>query len=131
MRIGTGKDSAPGLSDFADFFMCWWKPNQPHDIYTLEGPATTTLKLRSLLGQRSESHWVQFLMVETEVTDAVQLRAPDIPNLGGPMLPGMADLRYPASDTSGPRIESIDSDDDNDANHDEQDEWTLTTLDST
>ena len=110
MRLGVGKGAVPGLSEFADYLMCWWEPNTPHDVFTQEGAATTPLNLRRLLNSNTAS-WIQFLIVDTDVTDEVQRRAPDIPHLGGPMLPGMADLRFQPSETSGPRIESVASDD--------------------
>ena len=73
MRLGTGKDSVPGLSEFADYLMCWWEPEAPHDIFTQEGAATDHLKLRILLGrQKSTAHWIQFLTVDANVTDEVQ-----------------------------------------------------------
>ena len=121
MRLGVGKGSVPGLSEFADYLMCWWEPRTPYDIYTQEGDATTPLRLRKLLNSNTAT-WIQFLTVDTAVTDEVQRRAPDIPNLGGPMLPSMAELRFQPSEASGPRIESVASDDvdDDDADNNDQ-----------
>ena len=36
MRLGTGKDTAPGLSEFHECLLCWWDPRYPQDVYTHE-----------------------------------------------------------------------------------------------
>ncbi len=112
VRLGHGIGRLNGMMDYEASKLCWWNPKEPMLLSTLECPGTQPLSLRLLFGEQhwQREHWIQFLMSDPDVVRLAQRQAPEVPHIGGPHLPGMAQVsESPARGLVRERPESLGS----------------------
>ena len=94
-RIAHGVSFLPAVADCDETVVCWWHIKHADNISSAYIPGCQKVNIRQMCMHASTpfDEWmnicmIQFVLVDSNIVEEVAKQAPDIPNLGGPDLPG-------------------------------------------